>query len=104
MKRIGYTWNDEYRQHYYSSEKVRDNLARFMEHASRPKSPETREKMRLAKLGKAKTAEHKAAMSESHKFRQSLKREIAAAAPELPMQEVWDLVRMEMHGADTTDK
>lgn len=104
MKRIGYTWNDEYRDRYYSNEKVRANLAKFIELASQPKSPETREKMRLAKLGKPKSAEHKEAMSEAHKFRNSLRKEIQKQSPDLPVDKVWELVRMEMHGADSTDK
>jgi hypothetical protein len=94
MKRIGYTWNDEYREQFWSSPKVQAHLNDFIAQAKQPKSPETREKMRAAKLGKPKSAEHKANMSEAHKFRQSLKKEIVAKNPELPASQVWDLVRM----------
>lgn len=96
MLRLGYTWNDEYRKQFFDSPKVQAHLADFVAQASLPKTPEQREKMRQAKLGKPKTPQHKANMSEAHKFRQSLKKEIVAKNPELPVSEVWDLVRMAM--------
>lgn len=100
MPRRGYTWNDEYREQFYKSEKVQAHLSEFVAQASLPKSPETREKMRLAKLNKPKTAEHKANMAETHKFRQALKREVIAKNPDLPVKQVWDLVRLEMYDSE----
>ncbi len=96
MSRLGYTWNDEYRKQFFDSPKVQAHLADFIAQASLPKPPEQREKMRQAKLGKPKTPQHKANMSEAHKFRCSLKKEIVAKNPELPIEKVWDLVRMAM--------
>lgn len=96
MKRIGYTWNDEYRKQFYESPKVQAHLSDFIAQASLPKSPEQREKMSLASTGKAKTAAHRESMSNTQKFRQALKKEIQIEHPELHISEVWDLVRMEM--------
>ena len=97
MKRIGYTWNDEYRKQFYESPKVQAHLSDFIAQASLPKSPEQREKMSLASTGKAKTAAHRESMSNTQKFRQALKREIVNNHPELPVEEVWKLVRLEMN-------
>jgi len=94
MPRLGYTWNDEYRKQFFNSPKVQAHLADFVAQASQPKSPAQREKMRLASLGRKKSDQHKANMSEAHKFRYSLKKEIQAKNPELPIDKVWDLVRM----------
>lgn len=101
MKRTGYTWNQEYREQFYASERVQAHLAEFVEQARLPKSPEQREKMRLAKLGKAKSAEHRARMSEAQKFRHSLKREILSREPQLPIDAVWERVRQEMSSDPT---
>jgi hypothetical protein len=100
MKRIGYTWNEEYRKRFYDSPKVQEHLSEFIELAKQPKSPETKQKMSLAKQGKPKSAEHRANMAEAHKFRQSLKRELISKNPELPIEKVWDLVRSEMHDSE----
>lgn len=97
MKRIGYTWNDEYRKQFFESAKVQAHLNDFIAQAKQPKSPETREKMSRAKLGKPKSDQHKANMAEAHKFRQSLKKEIVAKNPELPASQVWQIVRSTMH-------
>jgi len=101
MKRIGYTWNDEYRKQFFESPKVQAHLAEFIERAKQPKSPETREKMSRAKLGKAKSAEHKARLSESHKFRQSLRRDIETLHPDLPEHTIWTMVREEMSNVNS---
>jgi hypothetical protein len=96
MKRIGYTWNDEYRKQFFASPKVQAHLSEFVAQASLPKSPQTREKMSQAKLGRKYSDQHKANMAETQKFRHALKREVLEKNPELPIDKVWDLVRMEM--------
>lgn len=103
MKTTGFTWSEEYRARYFSSEKVQQNQAAFIARASLPKPPEQRAKMAAAKSGRKFTAEHRANMSESHKFRQAIKREILATTPDLPPKELWDLVRMRMEQADAAE-
>lgn len=101
MKRITYTWNEEYRSEFAKDEQAANRLAAFIERSKQPKSPETREKMRLAKLNVPKSPEHKANMAETHKFRNALKREVIAKNPDLPVKQVWDLVRLEMANVDS---
>lgn len=87
MDETGYTW----------SEKTLEWRAKFIERAKQPKSLETREKMRLAKLNKPKTAEHRANMSASHKFRQAVKKRLLSEDPSLTTEELWQRVREELH-------
>lgn len=103
MKRISYQWNDEYREQFYKSEKVQKHLADFIEQAKQPKSQETKDKMSAAKEGVSKSKEHRANMSETHKFRNSLRREIIAQNPDLPKDAVWSKVREEMYADSDRD-
>lgn len=96
MKRTGYTWNDEYREHFFKSERVQAHLKDFIEQAKQPKTDDQKEKMRMAKLGKPKTEQHRQRMSEVHKFRQDLKKQFQQQHPEKPVEEIWGLVRETM--------
>ena len=95
MPSKGYTWDQEYREKYYSSEKVQEHLERFRVSVSKPKTEEQKAKMRAAKLGRPKSEEHRQAMSLAHQRRQELKREIQRNSPDLSEHEVWELVRQQ---------
>ena len=92
----GYTWDEEYRKKFYSSEKVKAHLEDFIEQAKQPKSPQQKEKMKIAKTGRKYSQQHKDNMAEAQKFRQALSKEIETNQPQLSRNEVWDLVREEM--------
>lgn len=92
----GITWNDEYRKKFFSSDKVKDHLSKFIEQASLPKTDETKAKMSVAKTGRKYSEEHKNNMAETHKFRNALRKEIQASQPSLSKEEVWSEVRARM--------
>lgn len=96
MSRIGYTWNDEFREEYFKSEKVQQNLERFVEMVRCPKPEAQRAKMSQAKKGRKYSDEHRAHMSETQRFRQALKKEIQTLHPDLPAEAVWKRVKEEM--------
>jgi hypothetical protein len=97
MKRDGYTWTDEYRAHFYSSERVQAHLEKFVAQASRPKSETQRQKMSLAKTGRKYSEEHKHNMSEAQKFRLSLKKQFQELHPEATQDQIRELVRARIH-------
>jgi len=92
----GFTWNEEYRKKFYDSEKVKDHLDNFVKQASQPKTEAQKTKMSIAKTGRKYSQEHKDNMSETHKFRQALKKEILTKYPEMPADELWKQVRARM--------
>lgn len=89
----GYTWNEEYRAKFYASQRVQEHMEKFVEQARQPKGAEQREKMRLAKLDRKYSDQHKANMAAAQRFRQALKRDIQAKNPTMPAEQVWQLVR-----------
>jgi hypothetical protein len=89
----GYTWTDEYRERFYSSDAVKDHMAKFVALASQNKPESQRIKMSQAKVGRKYTEQHKTNMSEAQKFRQALKKEITETNPGLPSEQVWAMVR-----------
>lgn len=103
MKRISYQWNDEYREQFYKSEKVQEHLKDFIAQAKQPKSQATKDKMSAAKAGVSKSKDHRKNMSETHKFRNSLRRDILARDPSIPKDQVWNLVREEMYADSDRD-
>lgn len=90
-------WNEEYRKKYYSSDKVKAHLDRFVEQASKPKTESQKIKMSIAKTGRKYSDQHKQNMSETQKFRQNLRREIEASQPDLPSNLVWSEVKNRMY-------
>ena len=54
----GFTVNQEFLDQYNLSPAARDRMIAFIEQAREPKSEETRERMRQAKLGKPKAPVH----------------------------------------------
>lgn len=89
----GYVWDEEYREKYYSSEKVKFHLELFREQAKAPKSEETKLKMSKAKVGKPKTEEQKAKMAETQKLRHKRFREVKEVHPNWDNKEVWAEVK-----------
>ena len=89
----GYTWPEEYYKKFYESEKVQAHLEKFVTLASQNKPNSQRIKMAQAKVGRKYTEQHKTNMSEAQKFRQALKKDIVAANPDLPSEQVWAMVR-----------
>lgn len=96
MPRIGYTWDQEYRQRYYSSERVQVHLQQFVEQASQPKTAEQRAKMSQSKLGRTYDPQHRARMSETQRHRYQIKKQLLATNPDLPMDQVWRMVKLQM--------
>lgn len=96
----GYTWNEEYKKKFYSSEKVKAHLEDFIQQAKQPKSETQKIKMSAAKKGLKYSKEHKDNMSETQRFRQALRKEIETKQPDLSKNEVWNLVRQEMEQHD----
>jgi biopolymer transport protein ExbB/TolQ len=95
MPHKGYTWSDEYRERFYSSDAVKQHMAKFIALASQNKPNSQRIKMAQAKVGRKYTEQHKTNMSEAQKFRQALKKDIEATHPDLASDEVWALVRQQ---------
>lgn len=93
MPTKGFTWNEEYRKRFYSSEKVQAHLETFIQQASQPKTADQKEKMSRAKQGRKYSEQHRQNMSEAQKFRQALRKEIETQQPDLPKEAIWDLVR-----------
>lgn len=89
----GFTWNEEYRKKYYSSERVQAHLEQFLDMVSQPKPPEQRAKMSAAKKGRKYSEQHRQNMSEAQKFRQALRKEFETQQPDLPREEIWALVK-----------
>lgn len=93
MPSKGYTWSDEYRTQYYSSDAVQSHLANFIALASQIKPENQRKKMAAAKVGRKYSDQHKHNMSEAQKFRQARKKEIIESNPNLASDQVWAMVR-----------
>jgi hypothetical protein len=90
-------WDDEFREKYYSYPKVKENVARFTVMVKRPKSEEQKEKMRIAKLDKKLSIEHREALSTAQQLRGSIRKEILRQNPNITNEQLWLLVREKYH-------
>lgn len=93
MPKKGYTWTDEYRANYYSSESVQAHLDSFRALVRQPKPEGQREKISAALTGRAKTAEQRIRMSATHRRRCALRKQLREENPTWTDQELWARVR-----------
>lgn len=91
----GYTWSDEYRERFYSSDAVKEHQAKFIALASQNKPKSQRIKMAIAKQGRKYSDQHKANMAATQSFRHARKKEIETLHPELASEQVWAMVRQD---------
>lgn len=85
-------WSPERLAHYYESGQYDASRDRMIA-IGKVKTDEQKQKMREAKLGKPKTADHAAAMSNTHKQRWAWFAEVSEEYPELDKSAVWVIVR-----------
>lgn len=88
----GRPWSEERKQRFIESGQ-RDRITEILCEVAKNKTPEQRAKMRKAKLGVAKSEEHKANMSESHKQRWVYYRDLEATMPDAEPSELWAILK-----------
>lgn len=88
----GVPWSAERVARFYDSGKYEEYRDRMIA-IGKVKTDEQKQKMREAKLGKPKSADHAAAMSNTHKQRWAWFAEVSKEYPDLDKTAVWAIVR-----------
>jgi len=95
----GFICDEEYREKYFASPKVKEHLEVFIELAKQPKSEAVKLKMSLAKQHVPKTEEHKQNLSLAQKHRHELFRKLKSQCPNMTKEELWaevkEIIRIE---------
>lgn len=90
MPRRGYKWSQERHDAWIESGGPE---AKSKQWKGVPKTEEQKQKMREAKLGVEKSAEHKESMARAHRARWDKYRKVKELYPDLAVSEVWDLIK-----------